>query len=316
MNELLERFLQGDRRALARVLTRVENDTEEGREYVRLLYPRSGRAHTVGITGSAGSGKSTVTGALAAEWRRRGKQVGIVAVDPSSPFTQGALLGDRIRMHDLALDPGVYIRSMASRGALGGLAPAVNDVVAVMDAFGFDVILIETVGAGQDEVEIAGTALTTVLVNNPGTGDDIQAMKAGIIEIADILVVNKADLPGADTLVSQLQALLTLAPAGARRPPILRTIAITGEGIAALADAIEAHRVELERSGELERQRYDDARHQILAQAQAILLERIRAATPADELDALVARVAARELDPHTAAEELASAVLGTPLHP
>jgi LAO/AO transport system kinase len=316
VNELLERFLQGDRRALARVLTRVENDTEEGREYVRLLYPRSGRAHTVGITGSAGSGKSTVTGALAAEWRRRGKQVGIVAVDPSSPFTQGALLGDRIRMHDLALDPGVYIRSMASRGALGGLAPAVNDVVAVMDAFGFDVILIETVGAGQDEVEIAGTALTTVLVNNPGTGDDIQAMKAGIIEIADILVVNKADLPGADTLVSQLQALLTLAPAGARRPPILRTIAITGEGIAALADAIEAHRVELERSGELERQRYDDARHQILAQAQAILLERIRAATPADELDALVARVAARELDPHTAAEELASAVLGTPLHP
>ncbi len=316
MNELLERFLQGDRRALARVVTRVENDTDEGREYVRLLYPRSGRAHTVGITGSAGSGKSTVTGALAAEWRRRGKQVGIVAVDPSSPFTQGALLGDRIRMHDLALDPGVYIRSMASRGALGGLAPAVNDVVVVMDAFGFDVILIETVGAGQDEVEIAGTALTTVLVNNPGTGDDIQAMKAGIIEIADILVVNKADLPGADTLVSQLQALLTLAPAGARRPPILRTIALTGEGIPALADAIEAHRAELEHSGELERQRQDDARHQILAQARAILLERIRAATPEDELDALVARVAARELDPHTAAEELASAVLGMPLRP
>jgi LAO/AO transport system kinase len=316
VNELLERFLQGDRRALARVLTRVENETEEGREYVRALFPLSGRAHTVGITGSAGSGKSTVTGALAAEWRRRGKHVGIVAVDPSSPFTQGALLGDRIRMQDLALDPGVYVRSMASRGALGGLAPAVNDVVAVMDAFGFDVILIETVGAGQDEVEIAGTALTTVLVNNPGTGDDIQAMKAGIIEIADILVVNKADLPGADTLVSQLQALLTLAPAGARRPPILRTIATTGEGIPALADAIEAHRAELERSGELERQRRDDARHQILAQAQSILLERIRAATPQDELDALVARVAARELDPHTAAEELASAVLGTPLRP
>lgn len=316
MNELLQRFLQGDRRALARILTRVENETEEGREYVRALFSRSGRAHTVGITGSAGSGKSTVTGALAAEWRRRGKQVGIVAVDPSSPFTHGALLGDRIRMHDLALDPGVYVRSMASRGALGGLAPAVNDVVAVMDAFGFDVIIIETVGAGQDEVEIAGTALTTVLINNPGTGDDIQAMKAGIIEIADILVVNKADLPGADTLVSQLQALLILAPQGARRPPILRTIATTGEGIPALADAIEEHRAELEESGDLERQRQDDARHQILWQAQAILLERIRAATPQSELETLVARVAARELDPHSAAEALASAVLGARLRP
>lgn len=316
MNELLQRFLQGDRRALARILTRVENETEEGREYVRALFSRSGRAHTVGITGSAGSGKSTVTGALAAEWRRRGKQVGIVAVDPSSPFTHGALLGDRIRMHDLALDPGVYVRSMASRGALGGLAPALNDVVAVMDAFGFDVIIIETVGAGQDEVEIAGTALTTVLINNPGTGDDIQAMKAGIIEIADILVVNKADLPGADTLVSQLQALLTLAPQGARRPPILRTIATTGEGIPALADAIEAHRAELEASGDLERQRQDDARHQILWQAQAILLEQIRAATPQSDLETLVARVAARELDPHSAAEALASAVLGARLRP
>lgn len=316
MNDLLDRFLQGDRRALARILTWVENETPEGRASLRALFPRSGRAHTVGITGSAGSGKSTVAGALAAEWRRRGRQVGIVAVDPSSPFTHGALLGDRIRMQELALDPGVYVRSMASRGALGGLAPAVNDVVAVMDAFGFDVVLIETVGAGQDEVEIAGTALTTVLVNNPGTGDDIQAMKAGIIEIADILVVNKADLPGADTLVSQLQALLTLAPPGARRPPILRTVATTGEGIAALADAVEAHRAELEASGQLERQRWEDAHHQVLSQAQAILLERIRAATPADALEALVSRVAARELDPHTAAEELANAVLGAPSRP
>ncbi len=313
MDELLERFLAGDRRALARVLSRIEGETPEGRAYLRALYPRSGRAHTVGITGSAGSGKSTVTGALAAEWRRRGKTVGIVAVDPSSPFTQGALLGDRIRMQDLTLDPGVYVRSMASRGALGGLAPTLNDVVAAMDAFGFDVIIIETVGAGQDEVEIAGTALTTVLVNNPGTGDDIQALKAGIIEIADILVVNKADLPGADTLVSQLQALLSLAPPGARRPPILRTIATTGQGIPELADAIEAHRRELEESGALEAQRRDDARHQILAQAQAILLERIRRNTPDEELEKLVERVATRELDPHSAAEELANAVAGAP---
>src|SRR5512145_327924 len=190
---MAERFLAGERRALARVISRVENETEEGRGFLRELFPHSGKAHTIGVTGGAGSGKSTLTGALAAEYRRREKTVGIVAVDPSSPFTQGAILGDRIRMQDLALDPGVYVRSMASRGALGGLAPTIADVVGVMDAFGFDYVLIETVGAGQDEVEIAGTALTTLLVNNPGTGDDIQALKAGIIEIADVLVVNKAD---------------------------------------------------------------------------------------------------------------------------
>lgn len=306
MDSLVERFLGGDRRALARVITRVEADSEEGRAYLRELFPHSGKSHIIGVTGGAGSGKSTLTAALTAEYRRRGKTVGIVAVDPSSPFTHGAILGDRIRMQEHALDPGVYVRSMAGRGALGGLAPTIDGVVAVMDAFGFDYVLIETVGAGQDEVEIAGTALTTVLVNNPGTGDDIQAMKAGILEIADVLVVNKADHPGADLLVSQLRALLSLAPAGQRRPPILKTTATKGEGLDLLADAIEAHRQHLLESGEMETKRAAEARHQVLGIARQIVLERIRQSMSEAGLDALVGRVAARELDPLTAAEELA----------
>lgn len=310
MDDLVERFLSGDRRALARIISRVENETPEGRQYLREIFPHSGKTHIIGITGGAGSGKSTLTGALAGEYRRRGKTVGIVAVDPSSPFTHGAILGDRIRMQEHALDPGVYVRSMAGRGALGGLAPTIDDVVSVMDAFGFDYVLVETVGAGQDEVEIAGTALTTILVNNPGTGDDIQAMKAGIIEIADILVVNKADHPGADVLASQLQALVSLAPAGARKPAILKTTATKGEGLDRLADAIDEHRDYLESSGELAKQRAIDARHQVLTIARSILLERIRLAIPEEELAALVGRVAARSLDPHSAAESLAASVL------
>lgn len=310
MDDLVQRFLSGERRALARIISRVENSTPEGRDYVRALFPYSGKTHIVGITGGAGSGKSTLTGALAAEYRRRGKTVGIVAVDPSSPFTRGAILGDRIRMQDLALDPGVYMRSMAGRGALGGLAPAIADVVAVMDAFGFDYVLIETIGAGQDEVEIAGTAMTTILVNNPGTGDDIQALKAGIIEIADILVVNKADHPGADVLVSQLQALLALSPAGSRRPPILKTTATRGEGLDALATAVDEHFAGLISSGEIQRHREEEARHQVLSITRQIILERIRSATSDADLEALVKRVAAREIDPHTAAEDLAATVL------
>lgn len=305
MSDLIDRFLAGERRALSRILTRVENGTAEGREYLRRLYPRSGRAHTIGVTGSAGSGKSSLTGALAAELRKRGHEVGIIAVDPSSPFTQGAILGDRIRMQDLILDPGVFVRSMASRGALGGLAPTIDDAVAVMDAFGFPYVFIETVGAGQDEVEIAGTALTTVLVNNPGTGDDIQALKAGIIEIADVLVVNKADRPGADVLVSQLRALLSLAPSEGREVPILSTVATTGDGVPELVDAIDGHRAWLDSSGELAQHRRQEARHQVLSVAQRMLLERIRAATSEDTLGALVAQVADRSLDPKSAAEEL-----------
>ncbi len=309
MDDLVQRFLNKDRRALARIISRVENETPEGREYFRALYPHSGKTHIIGITGGAGSGKSTLTGALASAYRKREKTVGIVAVDPSSPFTKGAILGDRIRMQDLALDPGVYVRSMAGRGALGGLAPTISDVVSVMDAFGFDVVIIETIGAGQDEVEIAGTAMTTILVNNPGTGDDIQALKAGIIEIADILVVNKADHPGADVLVSQLQALLSLSPAGSRRPPILKTTAIKGEGLDALVDAIADHYEYLKSSGTLAKHRAEDARRQVLSIARQLLLQRIQQTTTEAELEALVEKIAARELDPHTAAESITALV-------
>jgi LAO/AO transport system kinase len=310
VDELIQRFLAGDRRALARIITRVENGTLEGREYLRSLFPHSGRAHIVGVTGGAGSGKSTLTGALATELRRRGKTVAIIAIDPSSPFTHGALLGDRIRIQDVTMDPGVYMRSMAGRGAIGGLAPAIDDVVAVVDAFGFDYVIVETIGAGQDEVEIAGTAMTTVLVNTPGTGDDIQALKAGIIEIADILIVNKADHPGADILVSQLQALLALSQPDQRRPPILKTIATRSEGIGPVAEAIDEHRAYLEQSGQLEAHRTDDARHQLLSITQQLILNEIRRAAPEAVIETLTGRIANRELDPHTAAEELAALVL------
>lgn len=307
---LAEGVLLGRVPDVARAISWAESADARFPELLAALFPKTGRARVTGLTGSPGAGKSTLTAALARRARARGRKVGIVAVDPSSPFSGGAILGDRIRMQDLALDPGVYMRSMAGRGALGGLAPAIADVVAVMDAFGFDYVLIETIGAGQDEVEIAGTAMTTILVNNPGTGDDIQALKAGIIEIADILVVNKADHPGADVLVSQLQALLALSPAGSRRPPILKTTATRGEGLDALATAVDEHFAGLISSGEIQRHREDEARHQVLSITRQIILERIRSATSDADLEALVKRVAAREVDPHTAAEDLAATVL------
>jgi LAO/AO transport system kinase len=312
VDELLEPFLQGNRRALARAVTHVENATPRGRELLRELFPRTGKTHTIGITGSAGAGKSSLAAALTSELRQRGKTVGIVAVDPSSPFTHGAILGDRIRMQHVAMDPGVYMRSMASRGALGGLSPTLADVVDVMDAFGFDYILIETVGAGQDEVEIASTAVTTVLVNNPGTGDDIQAMKAGILEIADVLVVNKADHPGADTLAAQLRSLLALAPPGSFRPAIVKTISTKGEGFEELANKIDEHYAYLKESGNLATHLDTNARHQVLNLARTLLERRIEHSLTKAELDALVTAVATRQVNPHDAAERLAAgAVLG-----
>jgi LAO/AO transport system kinase len=288
------------------VLTWVENGYPEGREALRELYPCTGKAHIIGITGPTGSGKSTLLGAMAREYRRRGCSVGIVAVDPTSPFTHGAILGDRIRMQDLTSDPEVFIRSMATRGALGGLAAATGDLVNVLDAAGKDVVLVETVGAGQDDVEIADTAHTTVVINIPGAGDDMQAIKAGILEIADVLVVNKADQPGAESVFKQLHIFTDLQRNEGWNVPILKTVAHKEEGIAELLDALGQHRQYLKQSGRLEEMRLKRAKRQLLAVAQQILLARaVDGKAGASRVEELTRAIAAREIDPHTAAERL-----------
>jgi len=269
-----------------------------------MLFGHTGKAHIIGITGPSGSGKSTLTGALAREYRRQDKTVAIIAIDPTSPFTHGAILGDRIRMQDLTSDPGVFIRSLATRGALGGLSAATNDVVNVMDAAGNDIVLVETVGAGQDEVEIAGTAHTTIVVNIPGAGDDMQAIKAGILEIADILVVNKADLPQAEAVFKQLHIYTDLQRHEGWDVPILKTVAHKEEGIAEVVEAVAKHWAYLQESGRLNDIRRQNARRELLSTAQAILMEEIVAAADGS-LDDIAAQIAARETDPRSAAERL-----------
>ncbi len=311
--ELVDALVAGNRRALARAITHVEADSGIGREVLRRVYAQTGRAQTIGITGSAGTGKSTLVGAIAREERARGRTVGIVAVDPSSPFSHGAILGDRIRMQDLTSDPGVFLRSMASRGNLGGLSETATGVVDLMDAAGHDVVFIETVGAGQDEVEVATTAQTTVLVANPGAGDEVQSMKAGLMEIAQIMVVNKADLAGADTAVAQLRSLFAIANLGAWAPPILKTVARANEGITEVVDAIDEHQTHTrsDEHGSAERERH--VRGQIIALARAALHRKaLEGAEASGALDALVAEVAARERDPRSAALELLDSLRAT----
>ena len=307
VSDRVQRLLEGDRRALTRVLTSVENGGSEGREALRVLFPKSGRAHVIGVTGPTGSGKSTLVGALVRVLRERGKTVGIVAVDPTSPFSHGAILGDRIRMQDLTSDPGVFIRSMATRGALGGLAATTADIVTVFDAAGMDVVIVETVGAGQDEVEIADTAQTTVVVNIPGAGDDMQAIKAGILEIADILVVNKADLPQAESVFKQLHIFTDLQRQAGWDVPIIKTSSHKDQGAAELADVIEKHRAYLAESGRLDDMRRQRAHRQLLTVTQAALLEGALA-TSGDLVDELVEQIARRQIDPRTAADKLIDA--------
>lgn len=304
--DLAERIVSGDRRALARAITLVENDTPAGRAVLAELYPRTGHARTVGVTGSAGVGKSTLVAALAREERARGRSVGIVAVDPSSPFSHGAILGDRIRMQDLTADSGVFMRSMAARGNLGGLSESATGVVDLLDAAGYDVVLLETVGAGQDEVEVATATRTTVLVTQPAGGDEVQALKAGLLEVAQVMVVNKADLAGADTAMAQLRSLLSMAPPRAWVPPVLGATARSGEGISAVADAIDDHHAHTRDSDHAEEERRSLARAQIVAVASA-WLHRDALATAEREgiLDALTEEVAVRRRDPRSAAADL-----------
>lgn len=250
MDDLIEGLRRGDRRALSRFLSRIETDPAAAEPGLMALYPLAGHARTVGITGPPGAGKSTLVAALAQELRARGGTVAVLAIDPSSPLTGGALLGDRIRMQGLARDAGVFVRSMGSRGMVGGLSATTLDAMLALDAFGFAHILLETVGAGQDEVDVRHAAQSVVLVQPPGAGDAIQALKAGVLEVADCYVVNKADQPGADLMAAELHTLLGLAPATAWAPPVVLTIATQGEGLPALADALDRHRTHLAHSGE------------------------------------------------------------------
>lgn len=304
---LAERVLEGDKRALARAITLIESDDPAGWELVREVYPRTGRARITGFTGPPGVGKSTIIGALTARLREAGREIGVLSIDPSSPFTRGALLGDRIRLSEHFLDPGVFIRSMASRGALGGLSEHALQAALVMDAAGKDDVLLETVGVGQGEIDVVDHADTIVLALMPGSGDSIQALKAGIMEIPDLIVVNKADHPMTDTMVREIRGVLSLAQdEGGWKVPILRTEAANGEGIPELASKIDEHRAHIEAEGTLERRRARNLRNEVLGIAAARMRRRLGEAIADDpQVAELLERVVKRELDPATAAGEL-----------
>jgi LAO/AO transport system kinase len=339
--DLVELALSGRRRAIARLITRIENDGESAHANLAQIYPHTGRAHIIGVTGAPGTGKSTLVNELAKAYRATDQRVGVVAVDPTSPFTGGAILGDRIRMRDLAGDPGVFVRSMATRGSLGGLARATADVIKVLDATGFNVIIVETVGAGQSEVEIAETAHTVVVVEAPGLGDEVQAIKAGILEIADVFAVNKADREGAERTAAALEMMLDLdrsVPAQRRsgpvaamhhgrlmkvaqgeslqsnddtsesrgwRPPVLKTIALRGDGIPELMHSVIDHRGYLETTGELARRNRVRVANELEHILRDELTSRLLRQIDQDTLTHLMAQIAAREIDPYTAARQL-----------
>ncbi|MDX6199857.1 MAG: GTPase [Actinomycetota bacterium] len=314
---LVEQATEGNARAVGRLISLVEDASPSLREVMELLAPRAGHARVIGLTGSPGVGKSTSTSALVSAYRKRGMRVGVLAVDPSSPFSGGALLGDRVRMQDHATDGGVFIRSMASRGHLGGLSWATPQALRVLSAAGCDVVLIETVGVGQAEVEIASLADTTIVLLAPGMGDGIQAAKAGILEVADVFVVNKADREGADQVVRDLRYMQSLgmeAPSQAKVDgkwvaPIIKTIAAKGEGVDDVIDAVEKHGAWMDSTGELDRRRTRRAADEVEAIALTVLRERIGDLRGGDALTTLAGRVVAGALDPYAAADELVAGV-------
>ena len=304
--ELAERLLAGDKRALARAISLVENDDPEGWALVREVYPHTGRAAVVGFTGPPGVGKSTLIGRLIEHARERERQVAVLSIDPSSPFTQGALLGDRIRLADHFLDPGVFIRSMASRGSLGGLSEATLQAALLMDASGKDDVFLETVGVGQAEVDIIDHADTVVLVLMPGSGDSVQALKAGVMEIPDVIVVNKSDHPLTDTMVREIRGTLSLAPQEGWRVPIVKTEASRSEGIDELAEKIHEHHAFIEEQGTLAQRRRRNLMNEVLALATNRLRRRLEEQVGADEsVQELLDEVVARRLDPASAAAKL-----------
>jgi LAO/AO transport system kinase len=307
--ELVDSLVAGDRRALAQALSVVEQGGDDAREIGRLAHPKGGTSYTVGITGAPGAGKSTLTNALISSLRKRDEEVAVLAIDPSSPFSGGAILGDRVRMQDHALDGGVFIRSMATRGHLGGLSLAAPQAIRVLDAARKPWVLVETVGVGQVEVEIAGAADTTIVVVNPGWGDAVQANKAGLLEIADVFVINKADRPGAGETRRDLVNMLEMSTLGEWTPPILDTVAAKNEGVEELWGAIRSHRAHIEANGELARRRearLTDELHTIVAR---VLEARAYAAMGEEEVDRLRADVLERRLDPYDAADRIIDAL-------
>jgi LAO/AO transport system kinase len=308
---LAERVKAGDLRAIARAISLIEDEAPAAAALVATLYPAGGRAYLLGVTGPPGAGKSTLVDGLAAALRADGRRVGIVAVDPTSPFSGGAILGDRVRMQSHAGDPGVFIRSMATRGHLGGLARATSDAAVVLDAAGYDVVVIETVGVGQDEVDIVRTADVSVVVLVPGAGDEVQALKAGVMEIADVFVINKAEREGADRAAAAVEAMLALADAGEGtwRPPIVKTVAIAGDGVRDLLEAIERFRRDAAPQGGQRRHRRNEFRLREALAAQ--FMDRAERAVAPVEWEALVAAIDERRLDPHGAAARVVARVAG-----
>jgi LAO/AO transport system kinase len=309
MASLAERALGGDLRAAAQLMRDLDDRAPSALAALKELYPATGRAFILGVTGNPGSGKSTLVDGLIQRYRQRGLRVGVVAVDPTSPFSGGAILGDRIRMQRHATDEGVFIRSLATRGHLGGLSRSTSDVVAVLDAMGYDVVIVETVGVGQDEIEIVAAAHTSVVVTVPGLGDGVQAIKAGILEIADVLVVNQADREGVDRTVRDLRSMLELRPQGAPPVEIVQTIALRGDGLDALVDAVERHRGADGARADLRRR--ERAYAELVEALRERLMTAARAAAGPAGFDALVGEIAARRTDPYSAAEEVIARLTG-----